>query len=75
MDALIVPPSSLARLPHEVQIFHGRQDRIVPLHSSLYLLEHLRNAELTVLDRCGHWAQLERWDAMGRILKQHFGLA
>lgn len=75
IDSLIMPPSVLGKLPHEVLIVHGRQDRIVPLDTSLYLLKHLKHAELMVLDRCGHWAQVERWDAMGPALKRHFGVA
>jgi 2-hydroxymuconate-semialdehyde hydrolase len=74
MDALIVPPTSLQRMEHEVALIHGRQDRIVPLDASLYLLQHLKRAELHVLDRCGHWAQLQRWDAMLPILLRHFGI-
>jgi len=73
MDALIVPPSALARMPHEVALVHGRQDRVVPLESSLYLLQHLKRAEMFVLDRCGHWAQLQRWDAMLPLIRKHFG--
>ena len=72
MDTIILPPSVLARLPHEVSIVHGRQDRIVPLETSLYFLEHLKNAELHVLDRCGHWAQTQRWDAMLPLINDHF---
>ncbi len=71
MDALIVPPSALARMPHEVALVHGRHDRVVPLEASLYLLQHLQRAELTVLDRCGHWAQIQRWDAMLPIMRTH----
>jgi len=74
MDALIVPPSALARMPHEVALVHGRQDRVVPLESRLYLLQHLKRAELFVLDRCGHWAQLQRWDAMLPLIRTHFGV-
>ncbi|MDF1817379.1 MAG: alpha/beta hydrolase [Immundisolibacteraceae bacterium] len=73
MNDLIIPPSALARMPHEFAIFHGRQDRIVPLETSLYFLEHLKNAELHVLDRCGHWAQTQRWDAMLPALREHWG--
>ncbi|MBF6567597.1 MAG: alpha/beta fold hydrolase [Candidatus Binataceae bacterium] len=72
MDSLIVPPSFLARMPHRVSLIHGRQDRVVPLETSLYFLQHLKNAELHVLDRCGHWAQLQRWDAMLPIIMDHF---
>ncbi len=72
MDELILPPSALQRMPHEFAIVHGRQDRIVPLETSLYFLEHLKHAELHVLDRCGHWAQTQRWDAMLPLMVNHF---
>jgi 2-hydroxymuconate-semialdehyde hydrolase len=75
IETLVMPPSVLGRLPHQVLIFHGRQDRVVPLDTSLYLLKHLKHAELVVLDRCGHWTQIERWDMMGPMLKRHFGVA
>ncbi|WP_432768941.1 MAG: alpha/beta fold hydrolase [Sphingopyxis sp.] len=73
IETLAMPPSILGKLPHDVLIFHGRQDRIVPLDTSLYLLEHLQHAELYVLDRSGHWSQLERWDIMRPMLERHFG--
>jgi pimeloyl-ACP methyl ester carboxylesterase len=75
MNSLCMPPSVLAKLPHEVLILHGRQDRIVPLDTSLYLLQHLKRASLFVIDRSGHWAQLERWDIMRPMLERHFGVA
>jgi pimeloyl-ACP methyl ester carboxylesterase len=74
IETIVMPPSVLSKMPHEVLIFHGRQDRIVPLDTSLYLLEHLKRAELYVLDRSGHWAQLERWDIMRPMLERHFGV-
>jgi pimeloyl-ACP methyl ester carboxylesterase len=72
LDALVMPPSALARMPHEVALVHGRQDRVIPLEASLYLLQHLQRAELFVLDRCGHWAQIQRWDGMLPIIRSHF---
>lgn len=74
MEGLIMPPSILNKIPHEVLILHGRQDRIVPLDASLYLLEHLGRASLFVIDRSGHWLQLERWDLMKPLLERHFGV-
>jgi 2-hydroxymuconate-semialdehyde hydrolase len=71
VDAVALPAETLAGLPHEVLIFHGRQDRVVPLDQSIYLVQNLKHAELVVLDRCGHWAQLQRWDAMGPLLMNH----
>ncbi|WP_112425845.1 alpha/beta fold hydrolase [Thermogemmatispora tikiterensis] len=59
-----LPPALLSRIRHPILILHGRFDRIVPLESSIWLLQHLQAAELKVYDRCGHWIQLERWEAM-----------
>jgi pimeloyl-ACP methyl ester carboxylesterase len=74
IETLNMPPSLLAKMPHEVLIFHGRQDRVVPLDTSLSLLQNLKNCELVVLDRCGHWAQLQRWDLMRPLMERHFGV-
>lgn len=73
LDTLVMPPSVLNKIPNEILIFHGRQDRIVPLDPSLYLLQHLQRVSLFVIDRSGHWAQLERWDIMRPLLERHFG--
>ena len=40
-------------------IIHGRDDRAVPLETSLQTLTVLKNSRLLVFNRCGHWAQLE----------------
>jgi 2-hydroxymuconate-semialdehyde hydrolase len=72
MDSLIIPPPVLNRMEHDWVIVHGRQDKVVPMETSLYFLEHLKRAELHVLDRCGHWAQTQRWDAMFPIILSHF---
>jgi 2-hydroxymuconate-semialdehyde hydrolase len=73
IETLNMPPELLGKMPHEVLIFHGRQDRVVPLDTSLYLIQHLKHAELYVLDRSGHWSQLERWDVMRPMMEIHFG--
>ncbi|QZA33817.1 alpha/beta hydrolase [Hydrogenibacillus sp. N12] len=65
-------PSALSMIRHEILLIHGRQDRVVPLEGSLYFLRHLPNAELIVYDRCGHWAQIERWETMRRDIRWFF---
>ena len=72
MDKLIIPEPVLNRMTHEWAIVHGRQDQVVPLETSMYFLKHLKYAELHVLDRCGHWAQTQRWDGMYPIIMSHF---
>src|SRR3546814_14808781 len=46
IETLSMPPSILGKLPHDVVIFPGKQDRNGPLDTSLYLLEHLHHAAL-----------------------------
>jgi pimeloyl-ACP methyl ester carboxylesterase len=50
----------------------GRQDRLVPLHDALALLERIDDVELRIIDDCGHSPQLEQpeafLDAVGDFL-------
>jgi 2-hydroxy-6-oxonona-2,4-dienedioate hydrolase len=46
----------------------GRDDRFVPLDSGLRLLAGLRDAQLHVFSRCGHWAQWEHADTFNRLV-------
>lgn len=43
-------------------LIHGREDRIIPMASSVELVGALPLADLHVFSRCGHWAQIERLD-------------
>jgi len=40
-------------------VIHGRDDRTVHFESSLRALATIPNSRLVLLNRCGHWAQLE----------------
>jgi pimeloyl-ACP methyl ester carboxylesterase len=43
-----------------VLVVWGREDRLVPLHDALALLERIEHAELQIIDRAGHLPHLER---------------
>lgn len=62
VDALTTPDDEIAALPHETLIIHGREDQVIPLHTSLRLFELIDRAELHIFGRCGHWTQIE-WAA------------
>jgi 2-hydroxy-6-oxo-octa-2,4-dienoate hydrolase len=68
LDALATPREQLEKLPHETLIFHGRDDRVVPLSSSLQLLEWIPKSRLHVFSRSGHWTQIEWAAEFNRIL-------
>jgi 2-hydroxy-6-oxo-octa-2,4-dienoate hydrolase len=68
VDALATPDDEIRRLPHETLLVHGREDRVIPVATSLRLLELIDRAELHVFGRCGHWTQIERAEAFNDLL-------
>ena len=62
-----------ARLP-EIAVptlaIHGRDDRTVNFENSLRLVAVVPNSRLLLLNRCGHWAQLEHADEFNRVVAQ-----
>lgn len=49
-------------------LIHGRDDRVVHFENSLLLLASIPNSRLVLLNRCGHWAQVEHADEFNRLL-------
>ncbi|HJR81020.1 MAG TPA: alpha/beta hydrolase [Anaerolineales bacterium] len=72
IDDLVVSELSLRRMDHPTLLVHGRDDHIVPLETSLYLLEHLPNVQLHVFGQCSHWIQVERASNFNQLLAQFF---
>ena len=48
-------------------VIWGRDDRFVPLYAGLRLVAGLKDADLHVFSRCGHWAQWEHADKFNRM--------
>ncbi|MBO0704861.1 MAG: alpha/beta fold hydrolase [Candidatus Dormibacteraeota bacterium] len=66
---MAVPPSALRRIQQRVLLVHGREDRFVTADSSVYLNQNLPNSQLHVFDKCGHWVQIERREAMTFLVR------
>ena len=49
-------------------VIWGRDDRFVPLDVGLRLVAGLKEADLLVFSRCGHWAQWEHADKFNRTV-------
>ncbi len=49
----------LNEIHHPTLLMWGREDKIIPLDSSLHMLHQLPDARLVVFPRCGHWCQVE----------------
>lgn len=73
LDQLVVPESALRRIPHPVLLICGRDDRIVPKDTSIWLAERIENAHLFIVGRSSHWVQIERVRVFHRVLWDFFG--
>jgi 2-hydroxy-6-oxonona-2,4-dienedioate hydrolase len=47
---------------------HGRDDRVLSYEHSLRLVSTIANSRLVLLNRCGHWAQIEHADEFNRVV-------
>jgi 2-hydroxy-6-oxonona-2,4-dienedioate hydrolase/4,5:9,10-diseco-3-hydroxy-5,9,17-trioxoandrosta-1(10),2-diene-4-oate hydrolase len=50
----------LHRIKAPTLLLWGRDDRTITLEGAQLMLKHIRDAQLHVFGRCGHWVQLER---------------
>jgi len=73
LDDLVVPELALRRMTHPTLLVHGRDDKIVPLETSLHLLQYLPNVQLHVYGQCSHWTQIEFAKSFNQLLAQFFG--
>lgn len=69
VDAFALPDESLRALSHETLIVHGRDDRVIPVSSSIRLNELIPRSQLHVFNQCGHWTQIERTDEFVHLLR------
>jgi 2-hydroxymuconate-semialdehyde hydrolase len=72
IDDLVVPELALRRMTQPVLLIHGRDDKIVPMDTSLHLLTHLPSVQLHVFGQCSHWTQIEYAKSFNHLLAQFF---
>jgi len=72
VEAMCTPEDDIRRLPHRTLIVHGREDQVIPVQTSLRLMELIDNADLSVFSHCGHWSMIERTEDFNRSVSQFF---
>lgn len=73
VSAMATPEDQIQTIGHPTLIVHGRDDKVIPLETSLRLHQLLDNSELHVFGRCGHWTQIERTADFNALLVRFFG--
>lgn len=69
VDALALPEESVSAIQNETLVVHGRDDKVIPLSSSLRIAELVPRAQLHVFNQCGHWTQIERCAEFVHLLR------
>jgi 2-hydroxy-6-oxonona-2,4-dienedioate hydrolase len=67
-EELLAAAQALPRSSVPALLVHGRDDRTVHFEFSLRTLGVLPSSRLVLLNRCGHWAQLEHPDEFNRLV-------
>lgn len=69
VDAMAIYEEHLSGVEAPTLIIHGREDQVIPLQTSLTLLQTLPNAQLHVFGHCGHWTQIEHASSFNRLVR------
>lgn len=69
VDGLAAYEERLSEVHASTLLFHGREDRVIPLAASLKLLAALENVQLHVFGHCGHWTQTEYATQFNRLVR------
>lgn len=59
-------------IQQQTLIIHGREDRVIPLQTSLDLVQRIKNAQLHVFGKCGHWTQIEHTEEFAQLISNFF---
>jgi 2-hydroxymuconate-semialdehyde hydrolase len=68
VDAMTSADADIRAIEHETLIIHGRDDRVIPLETSLALHQRISRSQLHVFGRCGHWTQIEQAARFARLV-------
>ncbi|WP_310528426.1 alpha/beta fold hydrolase [Nocardioides sp.] len=73
LDAMTIEEDLVRAIGHPTLVVHGREDRVIPLATSLHLHELIQDSQLHVFGQCGHWVQIEHAPDFNRLLADFLG--
>lgn len=72
VEALAHPEEAIRGITAPALVVHGRDDKVIPLSTSLTLLDWIDDSRLHVFGRCGHWTQIEHGAAFNELVLDFF---
>lgn len=73
VDAMSHPEADIRAIPHPTLLVHGRDDKVIPLETSLKINQLIDDSQLHVFGRCGHWTQIEHAAAFCQLVANFLG--
>ncbi|PLP95274.1 2-hydroxy-6-oxo-2,4-heptadienoate hydrolase [Pseudomonas sp. FFUP_PS_473] len=71
VDAMAHDEAAIRGIRHKTLLVHGRDDKVIPLATSLTLQQWIDDSQLHIFGRCGHWTQIEHARDFGQLVR-HF---
>lgn len=68
VDAMAHPEEAIRGITAPTLLVHGRDDKVIPLTTSLTMLDLIDDSRLHVFGRCGHWTQIEHGAAFTELV-------
>jgi 2-hydroxy-6-oxonona-2,4-dienedioate hydrolase len=65
----VATPEQITGITTKTLLIHGRDDRVVHFEHSLRLVSMIADSRLVLINRCGHWAQLEHAEEFNRLVR------
>lgn len=72
VDAVASAEKDIRGIAHETLLIHGREDKVIPLQTSLTLADWIPRSQLHVFGHCGHWTQIEHAARFTRLVADFF---
>lgn len=68
VEAMSHSETAIRGIQHPTLMVHGRDDKVIPLSTSLTMLDWIDNSQLHIFGRCGHWTQIEHAKAFTQLV-------
>ena len=72
VDAMRTADEDIRKLTHRTLIIHGREDQVIPVETTIKLMQLIDNGDVHVFSHCGHWVQIERNADFNRLVRDFF---
>lgn len=68
VDSMAFSEAEIRGITAPTLMVHGRDDKVIPLSTSLTMLDWIDDSRLHVFGRCGHWTQIEYAKPFARLV-------